>query len=123
MSDKLENFKGLKAEIEYESILKEYAEKCSDILRTVPEWKTRRLSKSYNSGWTVKESKGKQGTSEVVWNETNYQLTHLLEKGHLITNKRNGIGWANAYPHIDPAFQDIKSPFMKAMEDVKVKFK
>lgn len=123
MSDvKLENFKGFKAEIKYEDILEEYAEKCVDILKTA-QWKTHRLRKSYNDGWTAEPKKGRESSSVVVWNATNYQLTHLLENGHLITNKRNGIGWASAHPHIDPAFRQVKGGFERAMEDADIKFK
>lgn len=123
MSDtKLEIFKGIKAEIMMDDIIEEYADKCVGILRQT-QWKTKRANKSYNDGWTTEKKKKKQETSCTVWNATEYQLTHLLEKGHLITNKRNGVGWAAAHPHIDPAFQDVKEPFKRAMEDADIKFK
>lgn len=119
---KIENFKGIKATIKYEDIVEEYADKCVGILQTA-QWKTHRANNSYNDGWTAENKKGKGSSSTVVWNRTNYQLTHLLEKGHLVTNKKNGIGWASPYPHIDPAFQEVKGGFERAMQDVKLEVK
>mgnify|MGYP005610707583 CR=1 FL=1 len=49
----------------------------------------------YIEGWTYK----KVGDIFIVHNKTDYQLTHLLEKGHV---KRGG-GRVIAYTHIRPA--------------------
>ena len=49
----------------------------------------------YIKGWTYK----KVGDIFIVHNKTDYQLTHLLEKGHV---KRGG-GRVPAYAHIRPA--------------------
>lgn len=53
----------------------------------------------YASGWTTK----KKGLGTVVYNKTDYQLTHLLEKGHVIRNKYGTYGRAPAQVHIAPA--------------------
>lgn len=56
--------------------------------------------KKYPKGWTVK--KDKKGTV-IVWNSTDYRLTHLLEKGHR-TNYKSGVFGTKqetrAFPHI-----------------------
>lgn len=52
----------------------------------------------YARGWGVKEEKN----GAVVYNKTNWQLTHLLENGHVIRNKKGTYGRAPAYPHIKP---------------------
>ena len=59
--------------------------------------------KHYSQGWTYRRE-GKRGNRVKVYNESHYQLTHLLEKGHRIirhdgtdTGKRTA-----AEPHIAP---------------------
>lgn len=53
----------------------------------------------YAKGWAVK----KTGTlSRVVYNKTDWQLTHLLENGHVIKNQFGTYGRAPAIKHIAP---------------------
>lgn len=56
---------------------------------------------SYAKGWTVTKKDG----GYVVHNKTDYQLTHLLENGHVIRNKYGEYGRAPAFRHIGPAEQ------------------
>lgn len=54
---------------------------------------------SYAKGWGVK----KQGSMDVVvHNRTDYQLTHLLENGHVIRNKKGTYGRTHGIKHIAP---------------------
>ena len=62
----------------------------------------------YKKGWRYK----KGGTSYVVHNSTNYQLTHLLEKGHA----KVGGGRVSGNPHIKPAEQKAIRKFVEAIE-------
>ena len=58
---------------------------------------------SYAKGWAVKRSKGKSGIVDVtVHNKTDYQLTHLLENGHIIRNGKGEYGRYNGVKHISP---------------------
>ena len=58
-----------------------------------------RKTGSYASGWGTK----KQGEMDVVvHNRTDYQLTHLLENGHVIKNKKGTYGRAPGIKHIAP---------------------
>ncbi len=63
---------------------------------------------SYARGWAIRRNGlAVHGNivSIVVHNRTDYQLTHLLEKGHDVINDREKgvIGNAKAHPHIGPA--------------------
>lgn len=106
----IETFTGLEIKLDFDKPLKEQAEECkNEIVKNCNE----RGWKNYVKGWTVTR-KGKSGESwYVVWNKTDYFLTHLLEKGHIIANKKGGVGYAAPHPHIKPAFDKIKKNFSK----------
>ena len=54
---------------------------------------------SYAKGWGTK----KLGETDViVYNRTDASLTHLLENGHVIRNKKGTYGRAPAHKHIKP---------------------
>lgn len=58
-----------------------------------------RKTGSYAKGWAVK----KNGDMDVtVHNRTDYQLTHLLENGHIIRNKKGTYGRTSGTKHIKP---------------------
>lgn len=54
---------------------------------------------SYARGWAVR----REGDMDViVHNKTDYQLTHLLENGHVIRNKKGTYGRTHPIKHIAP---------------------
>lgn len=62
-------------------ITEELSEKAvQDLKETSPRGKGKSRAKPYWQGWESKiKIKGKNKYHRVVWNKTNYQLTHLLE--------------------------------------------
>lgn len=68
----------------------------------------------YYKGWSVRmKKKGRYAYEKVVWNRTNYQLTHLLEFGHVT---RNGTGWVSPQPHIRQVEEKYKVKFVDLLE-------
>lgn len=114
---KLENFNKLEVNIKFKEVIDKYAkDTVQGLKRKSPVGRNSRSS-HYRDGWTIVVIEPAYGVR--VWNEDKYSLTHLLEKGHLIVNKRGGVGWASARPHIDVVYQQIKDPFIRAMENAK----
>lgn len=64
----------------------------------------------YAKGWRAK----KVGKNWTIHNATDYQLTHLLEKGHA---KRGG-GRVQGIPHIKPVEQEVIKNYEKDVEKV-----
>lgn len=70
----------------------------------------------YYKGWTVKVStRGKSKYNKVIWNKTNYQLTHLLEFGHRVWNAKNKPN-VSERPHIRPVEEKYKVEFVDLLE-------
>lgn len=61
-----------------------------------------RRTGKYASGWTSKKEHGALGVDTVTVHNRQYQLTHLLENGHIVRNKKGEYGRAPAHPHIKP---------------------
>lgn len=75
------------------------------------------LPKRYATGWTWT----KRGHGEfIVYNKTNYRLTHLLEKGHRTRYKTGRYGtkqMTKANPHIAIAESNMKKNIGKLLEE------
>lgn len=69
--------------------------------------------KPYYKGWTSKISqRGHTKYHKVIWNKTNYQLTHLLEFGHRVWNAKD----AAAKPHIKDVEEKYNQEFVDLVE-------
>ena len=72
---------------------------------------------SYARGWTIKRERGVAGINTViVHNKTDYQLTHLLENGHIVRNKKGVFGRAPAHKHIKPVEEWANDELPKEIE-------
>ena len=67
--------------------------------------------KSYNKGWKVNQTKTdvRYHKKATIHNATDYQLTHLLEKGHAL----RGGGRTRAFPHIAPVVEKCEDELIK----------
>ena len=85
----------------------------NELKETSPRRKGTR-NNPYYRGWAIKLSKRRTGIyHKVIWNKTNYQLTHLLEFGHAT---RNG-GRTRAIPHIRPVEEKYKVEFVDKLKN------
>ena len=69
-------------------------------------------SGGYQSGWTVKHD----GKKYIVYNEGHYQLTHLLENGHVIRNRKGTYGRTSPKKHIKPVETWANKEFQREIE-------
>ena len=67
--------------------------------------------KSYNKGWKVMQTKTdkRYHKKATIHNATDYQLTHLLEKGHAL----RGGGRTRAFPHIAPVAEKCEDELVR----------
>ena len=119
----LEKFRGIKAKIDFESIIKQYSNNTKDMLQspTVSPHTDRpgRIT-PYRLGWTADFWSTKEsGFKGVVWNKTNWQLTHLLENGHFITNN-GALKWSAPRKHIKPTFDRQAQNYIRDMKNAKI---
>lgn len=75
---------------------------------------TPELTGEYRKGWTSKPDKTARGAAGIVHNRTDWQLTHLLEKGHA----KVGGGRVPAKPHIGPIWEREEKEFEKRVEKI-----
>lgn len=72
----------------------------------------------YRKGWAVKDTSTRLSAEAIVHNRTDYQLTHLLEKGHALRRGGRTIGHVKAYPHIGPAEEAAVKNIEKAVQRI-----
>lgn len=90
-----------------EKVGKEVAEEAIQKLKATSP----RKKGDYSKGWRLKRI----ATGFVIHNATNYQLTHLLEKGHA---RRGGGAPVRAYKHIEPVEKAAIQDFIHRAEQV-----
>lgn len=76
-------------------------------------------SGKYAKGWRVNKQEGRFSISCIVYNATDWQLTHLLEKGHRMVNRKGeSRGFVDARVHIAPVEQNSIKQFQKDIERI-----
>ena len=71
----------------------------------------------YSKGWTAKKQHGLGGIVDiVVHNKTDYQLTHLLENGHVKKNQYGEYGRTTPKVHIKPVEEWANKELVKEIE-------
>lgn len=68
----------------------------------------------YAKGWRVKIEKGRGFVNCTIYNATDYQLTHLLENGHLTRNGKK----TTPIKHIEPVHDECCDEFEKSVENI-----
>lgn len=71
----------------------------------------------YARGWRLKRERGRNGINNVtIHNATEYHLTHLLENGHVVRNKKGTYGRTRGIKHIAPVEEYFNS---EVIEEIK----
>ena len=86
-----------------EQASKDVAKEGASTLRKTSPKKTGK----YRKGWRVKSTSNLKSFSSTIYNATDWQLTHLLEKGHA---KRNG-GKVSPKVHIKPVEEKCNNEY------------
>lgn len=66
----------------------------------------------YAKGWAVK----KVGKELVIYNRTDYQLTHLLENGHDVVVNGKKVGHYDGVKHIAPVEKEVIEKMTEEVE-------
>ena len=73
-------------------------------------------SGKYARGWTVKRERTSTGIPDVTVHNKVYQLTHLLENGHVVRNKYGEYGRFNGIKHLAPVEEWASSELPNEIE-------
>lgn len=120
MSDRVTAAQGLSAKIQdmlddykdeiettTDQILQDAAKDCAKELKTTSPKGTGPHGGRYAKSWAVNKENNLKGICKIgdytVHNKTDYQLTHLLEYGHVGKNQYGTWGRVEAKPHIAKA--------------------
>lgn len=73
---------------------------------------------SYRKGWRVDKRDGQGYVHATIYNGTDWQLTHLLEKPHVIRNQYGTWGTSKPQVHIEPVEQECIQAYERQVEQV-----
>lgn len=97
-----------------DNVIDDAAKKVSkDAVKTLKATSPKRPSGGrYARGWAVK----KDGKKQVVYNKTDYQLTHLLENGHDVIAHGKKAGHFSGITHIAPVEKQVIEKMTEEVE-------
>lgn len=72
----------------------------------------------YRKGWRVDKRGGKGYVHATIYNATDWQLTHLLEKPHAIRNQYGSWGTSKPQVHIEPVEQECIQAYERDVEQI-----
>ena len=72
----------------------------------------------YRKGWRVDKRHGKGFVHATIYNATDWQLTHLLEKPHAIKNQYGTWGTSKPQVHIEPVEKECNQAFEKNVKQI-----
>ena len=102
-----------KADEALDNAAKTVSKKAVDELKATSPIGSGKKSGSYARGWTTK----KQKNETIVYNKTDYGLTHLLEYGHEIVIYGKATGKrTRAISHIKPVEEMVQEEYPKEFE-------
>lgn len=122
----MKKFKGIEVKLNLDEIIDKNAKYMVEVLKRPnysPRSKRPRRDKAYWKGWGYDSDYKGEEIGAVIWNKTNWQLTWLLENGHIINNQigaAHGLGWSPPKKHIYPSYLAMKSSYQ---HDIKTKLK
>lgn len=114
--------------VQMEKILDEYSERVKNVTNVAMNRVSRECVKQlrntspkktgdYARGWGIKKMVSHGDIADIiVCNQTEYSLTHLLENGHVVRNKKGVFGRAPAHPHIKPVEEWANSELPEEIE-------
>lgn len=106
--EELKNYEGVTEEAAWEGVAETSQTALKQLHSAHPAGSGRYGSwDKYNKGWTVKKTK--RDKTATIHNATDYQLTHLLEKGHALVSG----GRTQAFPHIAPVAEQCEDELLK----------
>lgn len=74
-------------------------------------------SGAYARDWALKRERSRTGVPTVtVYNKKHYQLTHLLENGHVVRNAKGTYGRTPGIKHIEPVEEWAASELPQEIE-------
>ena len=115
--------------VQMSRILEEYSEEVQDVtndaIQKIAKESVQKLKNTspkrpghgeYARGWTIKREKGRGNIATLIVHNKQYQLTHLLENGHIVRNKKGTYGRAPAIKHIKPVEEEANTELPQEIE-------